>query len=106
VLWREDGPLMFAPFNEIEEAVGPVIPVPVPAPAEIIGGIEGVIGDAAAKLDDDDFAMLMAVATTDGNAKVAFVMNTESGWTPMLWFERKDGQNLGGVGIMKTWKRR
>jgi hypothetical protein len=105
VLWREDGPLMFAPFNEIEEAVGPVIPVPVPAPAEIIGGIEGVIGDAAAKLDDDDFAMLMAVATTDGNAKVAFVMNTASGWQPVIWFERKDGQNVGGIGVVKTWKR-
>jgi hypothetical protein len=40
---------MFAPFDEIEEAVGPVIPVPVPAPAEIIGGIDGVIRDATTR---------------------------------------------------------
>lgn len=95
---------MFAPFDEIEEAAGPVIPVP--APADLITSIDGLIGDAAAKLGPDDIAMLLAVATTDGNGKAVFVMNTESGWKPVLWFERKDGQNAGGIGVMKTWKRR
>jgi hypothetical protein len=97
---------MFAPFDEIEEAVGPVIPVPVPAPAEIIGGIDSVIRDATANMDEDDVAALMGVATTDGNAKVAFVVKTEGGLSAVLWFERKDGGHAGGVGIMKTWKRR
>jgi hypothetical protein len=95
---------MFAPFDEIEEAIGPSFPVP--APADIIGGIDGVISQAAASMDEDDVAVLMGVATTDGNAKAAFVLKTEHGLSAVLWFERKDGHNAGGVGVMKTWKRR
>lgn len=97
---------MFAPFDEIEESIGPVIPIPVPSPSEIIGGVDTVLRDAAASMDEDDVAALMGVATTDGNAKAAFVVKTEGGLSAVLWFERKDGGHSGGVGVMKTWKRR
>lgn len=97
---------MWAPLDEIEEELGPVEMAAPPTPGQLMTSIDGMIGDAAAKLGPDDVAMLLAVATSDKNGKAVFVMNTESGWKPVLWFERKDGNNVAGVGVLKTWKRR
>lgn len=95
---------MFAPFSEIEDEIGSV--ELTATPANIAGSVGGVIREAASRLDDDDMAALMGVATSDGTVKAAFVMRTESGWSAVAWFQRSDGQNVGGVGVMKTWKRR
>ena len=94
---------MFAPYAEIEDAIGPV--QEIPAPSTLIGGIHSAIGDAVASLGPDDVAALMALATSDGGAKVAFVAKSESGWSAVAWFQRADGQNSGGIGVLKTWKR-
>ena len=94
---------MFAPFAEIEDELGPVDLTATPA--NIAGSIGGVIREAASRLDDDDMAALMGVATTDGHVKAALVVKTDNGWSAVAWFERKDGENVGGLGIMKTWKR-
>lgn len=96
---------MFAPFDEIEESLGPVELAPPPSPAHAVESMT-IIRDAVSKLDADDCAALVGMATSDGNVRAAFVMRTDSGWHAMAWVERKDGQNAGGIGIMKTWKRR
>ena len=94
---------MFAPLTEIEDELGPV--ELAPPPSALLGGVSAVIRDAAANLDEDDMAALMGMATSDGTVKAAFVVRTETGWNAVAWFQRSDGQNVGGVGIMKTWKR-
>jgi hypothetical protein len=95
---------MFAPFDEIEEELGPVALAPPPTPAGAVA-VGSVIRDAVATLEDDDCAALMGMATSDGTVKAAFVVKTDNGWNAVAWFERKDGHNAGGVGVMKTWKR-
>jgi hypothetical protein len=90
---------MFAPFDEIEAELGSVeLTMPPPDTGS-------VIRDAVASLGPDDMAALMGTATSDGTVKAALVVRTDNGWSAVAWFARLDGQNVGGVGILKTWKR-
>lgn len=95
---------MMAPFDEIAEELGGS--VRETDPAELVGSVGSLMKASTATLGENDVAALMGVVDQHGNTKAAFVIRTENGWTATVWYEREDGQNNFGAGIMKTWKRR
>lgn len=101
---------MFAPLGEIEEELGTTVQiVPAPSPAEIVGGIDGVISEALKAMEDDDQFLLMGVATADsqGNkgGKLAFLARTPGGFEAAFWLSHERGDTSVGLGLIKRWKR-
>jgi hypothetical protein len=76
-------------------------------PGNVVGGVDRVLSEAIDAMDDDDVALLMGAATTDGDVKLMYVHRNERGdfaWT--VWFEHTQATGAAaGVGLLKRWKR-